>query len=35
MGPDVSPKKQLAAQAALAFLEDQMILGVGTGSTGR
>ena len=33
MGPDVSPKKQLAAQAALAFLEDQMILGVGTGST--
>lgn len=33
MGPEVSPKKQLAAQAALAFLEDQMILGVGTGST--
>jgi ribose 5-phosphate isomerase A len=33
MGPDVTPKKQLAAKAALAFLEDQMILGVGTGST--
>jgi ribose 5-phosphate isomerase A len=33
MGPEVTPKKQLAAQAALAFLEDQMILGVGTGST--
>ena len=33
MGPEVTPKKQLAAQASLAFLEDQMILGVGTGST--
>jgi ribose 5-phosphate isomerase A len=30
---DVSGKKRLAAEAALAYVEDGMILGIGTGST--